>query len=575
MPLQLILTVLYALLAGWVAPAARAAEPPQATIVLGTGTEGVALQGRAQAWIEPGRLKTVEEVAAAGDAIPWQVLQPGYQLRLDDGALWVRFTAEVRGPDRWYLTLLSSGPDRVQLFQRDANGRWQVREAGDSRPVSQWPLPGRVPSFELASGGPATYWLRIEHERVDFAAQMRLVTNAELFGDRAREQFLLGGYFGVAMLLFIVALLNAVAWRDRNFVAYAVYLGLFSLGQAAYLGVGAQHLWDSWLEFNAVSTFLLPGLATAAALWFVQVVTEPARFSVALDRLVTAVVFGIVVLQALEVLLPSRGLFTARLLATTGALVLVALLIWLVWTRGDDPEIRLIALGFLPVLVMALFPIARGLNLIPNSLFTRYGLAIGAAMEMPILFWALSLRAGRRREWHLRARALPRTDALTGLADRRSLLQRLDAALARARSQKQSCALLLVRVANYDHIASDYGRDVLERAMVVAASHLRRLATDIDLAARVGEREFALLVEGPTNADVIASRAQQLVASGLRPTEALPGELTLRLVVVTALLPDEPTDAVATLDWMLDGLAAVRPDARKQIRVLNTGSRSG
>ena len=55
---------------------------------------------------------------------------------------------------------------------------------------------------------------------------------------------------------------------------------------------------------------------------------------------------------------------------------------------------------------MALFPIARGMNLIPISALTRYGLSIGAALEMPILFYALSLRGSRRREAQVRAAAL-------------------------------------------------------------------------------------------------------------------------------------------------------------------------
>ena len=248
---------------------------------------------------------------------------------------------------------------------------------------------------------------------------------------------------------------------------------------------------------------------------------------------------------------------------------LVALLIGLVWRKGDDPDIRLIALGFVPVLVMALFPIARGLNLVPNSIFTRYGLSMGAAMEMPILFYALSRRGSRRREAQLRASALPRTDALTGLADRRNLLQRLDATLGRARHQKHPCALLVAKVANLDAIGTDYGRDTLDRALVVTASHLRRAATDVDTAARVGEREFALLLEGPITADAAASRAQQLVASGLRSSTALPPDVTLRLLVVIALLPDQQPDAETTLQWTLDALATVRPESRKQIRPLN------
>ena len=41
------------------------------------------------------------------------------------------------------------------------------------------------------------------------------------------------------------------------------------------------------------------------------------------------------------------------------ALLVIVALIALVWTKGDDPNVQLIALGFLPVLVMALFPLAR------------------------------------------------------------------------------------------------------------------------------------------------------------------------------------------------------------------------
>jgi diguanylate cyclase (GGDEF)-like protein len=538
--------------------------------VLGPQAGIVPLDGKAVFWVEPGRLKTPQEMESQGTAIPWAIRHPGLQHPLDGQALWVRFEAEVRDTEAWYFTVGSSGIDRVQLFHRGPDGAWVVQEAGDSRAVSQWPVPGRVPTFELArpDGKPVTYWARIEHERVNFGAELTLYSQGALLAVREREQFLLGAYFGVAALLAVVALANAVGYRDRNFAAYAVYLVLFTLGQAAYLGLGAQHLWDRWLEWNAWSTFLLPGLATVAALWFVQVVTEPARFSSLLDRTVWALMLALLVAVVLDTWRPSRPIFLTRLGLTTATLVLVAVLIGLVWRKGKDPDIRLIALGFVPVLVMALFPLARGFGLIPNSLLTRYGLAIGAAVEMPILFYALSRRGNRRREAQLRASALPRTDALTGLADRRSLLQRLEDSLARARSQKHACALLVVRLANHDAIAGEHGRETLERALVVTASHLRRCAADIDLAARVAERDFALLLEGPTTPDVANARAQQLVVSGLRQAQALPVDLTLRLQVVVSVLPGHQPDAASTLQWALAALASVRPDSRKQIRML-------
>jgi diguanylate cyclase (GGDEF)-like protein len=545
--------------------------PGPGPIRLTAGHDAVPLEGRVHYWLDRGGEKTAAEVEAAIDTLPWRVREAGQQLRIDGHALWLQFDAVVTGPERWFVALASSGLDRAQLFYRDASGLWVALEAGDTRPVSRWPVPGRVPTFELSPEvhKPVRYLLRVEHSRFDFAVPITLYSQSMLLEVREREQFLLGAYFGLAALIAFVTIANALIYRDRNFAAYGVYVVLIVAGQAAYLGVGAQHLWDTWLRWNQLATFLLPGLGSAAALWFVQGVTEPARFSRALNHAVWALIAALVAAVLVDALVPSRSTVMVALLLMLAAVLMVAVLIVLVWTQGEDPSIRLIALGFLPVLVAALFPVARGLNLIPNSGLTRYALTLGSALEMPILLYALSLRGSRRREAQLRASALPHTDALTGLADGRSLLQRLDAALARARSQKHPCALLGVKIGNHDAIAAEYGREVLERALVVAGSHVRRAATDIDLAARIGEREFALVLEGPTTTDAAVARAQQVVASGLRQAQALPPGVVLKFQVIAALLPEDDHDAAGSLQWLRAGLAAMRPDSRKQIRALN------
>lgn len=547
------------------------AQPAPSPIVLSQDRNAVELVDGSRWWLDEGGRKTVDEVEAAAGTLPFAPRRPGQQVRVDGHALWIQFDAVATDPMRWFVAISSSGVDRAQLFYRDARGGWVTLEAGDTRPVSQWPVPGRVPTFELSPevGKPVRYWLRIEHARFDFAAPITLYSHSDLLEVREREQFLLGAYFGLAVLIAFATIGHAIVYRDRNFVAYAVYVVTLSLGQAAYLGVGAQHLWDQWLRWNQLSTFLLPGLSSAAALWFVQGVTEPARFSRHFNRLVWALIVALLAVMLLDAVQPTRTTASAALVLMLAAVVMVGALILLVWTKGDDPYIRLIALGFLPVLVAALFPLARGLNLIPNGILTRYGLTLGAAIEMPILFYALSLRGARRREAQLRASALPHTDALTGLADARALLQRLDAALTRARSQKHPCALLGVKLVNHDVIGAEYGREVMERTLVVAGSQVRRAASDIDLAARVGEREFALLLEGPTTTEAAVGRAQQIVASGLRQAPVLPVGVTLKFQITVALLPDREQDAAGSLQWLLGGLAAMRPDSRRQIRPLN------
>jgi diguanylate cyclase (GGDEF)-like protein len=566
-----------ALLALWLAAACANAQdvlsgavlhsaPAPAPIRLTGLNVQVTLHGRSRYWIDTTGAKTVEEVEAAGDSLPWSPRERDHQHRIDGAALWIQFEAVTGAEHRWFLELSSSGVDRAQLFYRQDNGRWVVQEAGDTKPVSQWPVPGRVPTFELShhdAGEPIRYYLRVEHARVDFAAAVTIYDQARLVAEREREQFLLGGYFGLA------AMIALVSYRDRAFAAYALYVALLGLGQVAYLGVGAQHLWDRWLRWNEVATFVLPGVSSAAGLWFVRTVTEPARYSRLLDLLVLVLITALIAMVGVDTIATSRVTFGIVMALTALALGVIAVLIGFVWSRGDDPAIRLIALGFLPVLVMACFPVARGLNLIPNSPLTRYGLSIGAVLEMPILFYALSLRGSRRRESQMRAAALAHTDALTGLADPRSLVHRLETSLARARAQRHACGLLGIRISNFEAIVSEFGREAAEKALVVAASVMRQAIHDTDLAARMGDHEFALLLEGPTSMAEAISHAQQVVAGGLRQVESLPQGLAIKFHVAMAMLPEKDLDAQRALRWVLTAAQDMPSDARKLIRSLN------
>lgn len=562
------LLVLGAAVAQNLAPAISS-NPP--AISLSEASGPLSLDGRSRCWIDPGGLKTAEEVESAQETLPWMLRRTGQSANLDGKTLWCRFDAVTKGDVRWFLELGAPGIDRAQFYYRSGAGRWIVQEAGNGKAVSQWPLPGRLPTFELAPAmpEPVRYWVRVEHERVDFAAPMLLYERSALLAARERQQFLLGGFFGLAALIALVAAANALAYRDGIFGAYAVYVVMLAAGQLAYLGVGAQYLWDHWLQWNETAAFVLPGISWAAGLWFAKTVTEPARLSRALDLAVWSLIAALLSAVALDGLLASRDSYALMLVFTLVGMAVVVGLLVLVRTQGEDPHIGLVALGFAPVLVMGVFPVAAGLNLIPVGNLTQYGMALGAALAMPVLFHALSLRGSRRREAQVRAAALSRTDALTGLAHLRTMLHRLEGAISRARILKHTCALMAARVSNLEAIGAEFGKEAADRVLVVTASLLRRAITDIDMAARVGDHHFALLLEGPTTIEKAMSRAQQVVASGLRSSDALPPGTVLKFHVAVALLPDARMDASATLKWLLEGVDAMPSDTRKLIRPLN------
>jgi GGDEF domain-containing protein len=149
------------------------------------------------------------------------------------------------------------------------------------------------------------------------------------------------------------------------------------------------------------------------------------------------------------------------------------------------------------------------------------------------------------------------------------MVERLVSSLTHARSQRQSCALLCIRIANLEAIGENFGREAVDKALVVTASHLRRLSVGYDMTARVGPREFALLLEAPATRDAAISRAQQLVASGLREVPALPGA-TLRFHVTEALLPLPAPRWRGHPAVVVDGLDQITADTRKAIRSLDS-----
>ncbi|MDB5752202.1 MAG: diguanylate cyclase [Ramlibacter sp.] len=554
----------------WCGSAAGGEAPPLPSLTAG-GSKPVALDGASRYWIDERGDRTIEQVETAGDALPWRPLQKDQQFRLDGKALWVRFDARAAEHAAYFLEVASPSTDLAQLFHRDRAGKWVRQQAGEALAVSAWPVPGRVPAFELAAdvATPTRYHLRIEHGRADFVPQLAVYRDTALLARRAQEQLLFGAYFGLAGLIAVAALVLGVAWRDRSFLAFSLYAAFLALGQLARVGVGAQHLWPDWQFWNDAAGAAWPGLPTAAALWFIKVVTEPARLSRALDLGVWALVAALLGAVALDMAIATRlSMFLVLLLTGLSLAAILSMVVW-GWLDGRDRHLRLVALAFVPMVVVALFPLARGLGLAPVSTWTRYGLFYGTVLQLPLLFYALHVRSMAARESQLRTAALSRTDALTGLPHRRGLLQRLETSLTRSRGLKQPCALLGVRVSNLDAIIEEFGRNAAEQALVVAGSHLRRAIDDIDMAARVGEREFAVLLECPTTTEIVASRAQQIVASGLRQIDALPAALTLKFHVAVALLPHRDLDASATLEWVMEGLDQITPDARKLIKPLN------
>ena len=493
---------------------------------------------------------------------------------IENGALWLRFDALIDNPlEHWRLTLPLATVDEVTFFYRNAAGQWVKQLGGDSRPMSSWAQRGRYPVFSLTQEHlkSVRYYVQIRHTRVPFSSYPNIVSDSTFIADRQNEHLLLGIYFGLALLVITLALIYAVVWRDSGFGAYAAYITLLAGSVSATTGMAALYWWPETPSLNNGAAVFMHAAASGAGLWFVRTVTSPRRYSRLLDGIVLTLACVMPLVGILNAVIPGAGNFGFYNIMQRVSLVVLLVSVAIALREGDR-HARWLAWGFLPILLAAAIPLLRNAGVIPTSFLTEYSLILGSAIEVPILFYGLHRRMSQRREPVARAKALRTNDPLTGLYATNVLLSKLRQSLATAERSQQPIALLLVSLSNLSLLQKQHGREISDRAMVLAAARIRKVAKASDTVARVGDNQFALLLEGPISANAANAVATKILASGLRHSNVLPdAEPFLFHIGVghfEASAGAVPADPDACLMHMLQVLKTMNDGSGKTIRLV-------
>jgi diguanylate cyclase (GGDEF)-like protein/PAS domain S-box-containing protein len=130
-------------------------------------------------------------------------------------------------------------------------------------------------------------------------------------------------------------------------------------------------------------------------------------------------------------------------------------------------------------------------------------------------------------------------DSLTGLANRRLLVERLEQALRRSARDGRTHALIFVDVDRFKSINDSLGHVTGDELLVAIATRMKRAVRSHDLLARFGGDEFVVLLQEVAGVDVAVAAARRICAAVEQPL-VLPDGYELVASVSVGIALTEP-----------------------------------
>jgi diguanylate cyclase (GGDEF)-like protein len=206
------------------------------------------------------------------------------------------------------------------------------------------------------------------------------------------------------------------------------------------------------------------------------------------------------------------------------------------------------------------------MNLMMLSSCMAMGVVVATIRKSVLLRRAIAARIAAEAL----AEASARHDALTGLANRRLLHERLDDALA-TRTPTAPFAVMLIDLDRFKPINDVHGHAAGNAVLCAVADRLKEIAPPQSTVARLGGDEFVVLLPCGMDYDAFADLAQRTIASIRRPVPWNQGQVEVDSTIGIALANDETQDADALLHQADIAMYHGKRDGRGTFRFFQAG----
>lgn len=161
----------------------------------------------------------------------------------------------------------------------------------------------------------------------------------------------------------------------------------------------------------------------------------------------------------------------------------------------------------------------------------------------PLRIMGAHLDITRRKEFEHRLSHMAHIDPLTGLANRRLLMERLRQEVERAERYDQRFVLAMLDVDHFKRFNDKHGHDVGDQILVAVARHMEGALRDYDICGRWGGEEFLLVL--PQTALVDAHAVITRLHHGISQVSIQIHRKTLSVTVSIGLAEHQPGEGYA------------------------------
>jgi diguanylate cyclase (GGDEF)-like protein/PAS domain S-box-containing protein len=135
-------------------------------------------------------------------------------------------------------------------------------------------------------------------------------------------------------------------------------------------------------------------------------------------------------------------------------------------------------------------------------------------------------------------------DVLTGLANRLSIMDKIEEAVARHRRRGDSFAVLLLDLDRFKHVNDTLGHAVGDALLRETAVRLKASLRETDVLARLGGDEFAIVQDRENNQrDAASALAERIIEIISKPFEIEGNEVNIATSIGIALAPEHATSS--------------------------------